>query len=204
VTFGKWSIVRATVLMVLSMVGLASTSRATTITFTFGSEVDSLTEISQTVDGVTLTISNADAPVFHGDGTGLAVFGLGSWVTLSSFEMTFSSAVRLISYTVGYTSGPDAFGVLTLTAGASASVENGPFVLGSRNFANQFTVNAGQTIAVTTTALDSAALLQWKSLTVETVTAPDPEPAPVPEPGVLVLVGLALATVAVKRGRARA
>ncbi|MEA5508498.1 PEP-CTERM sorting domain-containing protein [Crocosphaera sp. UHCC 0190] len=50
-----------------------------------------------------------------------------------------------------------------------------------RNFSNQFTVAAGQTITVTNMNVDGNDVLQWSAIEVTPVA----DPTPVPEPGSL-------------------
>ncbi len=148
------------------------------------------------VDGITLTVSNA-APItiFFANPSGLAVLDEFVFFT-NSFNLTFSSPVQLIGYTVGFVTGLDgdesltltAGGEqrLTLTAGSSTSLESSPFVVGPRNFANQFNVAANQTISVTAGGAASADFMQWLSITANPVSAP----TAVPEPSSLIALGV--------------
>ncbi|MGK7942707.1 MAG: PEP-CTERM sorting domain-containing protein [Crocosphaera sp.] len=152
---------------------------AQAVTFTFDGGDFGLSTIVKTVDGITLTVSNPSPDsIFVADGEGLAVLG-DSFGIIDSFDLTFSSSVQLNSYTVGFIQSLNGNEVMTLSDGTSTSVENSPFAIGLRNFNNQFTVAAGQTISVTSNGVDPNELIQWSAIEV----TPVEEPTSVPEPG---------------------
>ena len=134
--------------------------------------------VSLTVDGLTVTFSNASfggaSRDFSQDEDGLAVLDgpLGWGLDIDRFEIVFDQSVQLISYVPGflYVDGDES---LTLMAGASSSVETG-FVEASTAFSNQFTVLAGQTIVATADLGTGAypALVQFRELTVNVVPEP--------------------------------
>lgn len=156
---------------------------AQAVTFTFDDDDNGLSTIVKTVDGITLTLSNpSPRSDFEADSDGLVTLGsFGSDVnSLIGFDLTFSSPVQLVSYTVGFVGfGLDGDETLTLSDEISTSVENSSFSTGLRNFSNQFTVAAGQTITVTNTNVDGNDILQWSAIEV----TPVEEPTSVPEPG---------------------
>lgn len=180
-------------LAVLALTGWAGAANASLITYNFSGSDNGLTSIMQAVGGVTLTLSNpATDPTFVADFDGVAVFSSGSqnrFANITSFDMLFSSAVKLISYNVDYIEGLEGNESITLTDGTSSSVESGPFALGVRSFANQFTVSGGQVISVTGSGGDAADrdLIQWIQITV------DDDVQSVPTPATLALFGLGLA-----------
>jgi hypothetical protein len=153
--------------------------------------------VSLTVDGLTVTFSNASfggaSRDFSQDEDGLAVLDgpLGWGLDIDRFEIVFDQSVQLISYVPGflYVDGDES---LTLMAGASSSVETG-FVEASTAFSNQFTVLAGQTIVATADfgtifgkppyGPDAANfdLVQFRELTVDNMPA-----GVVPEPSSIV------------------
>ncbi len=144
--------------------------------------------------------------MFSADGDGLAVLSLGDFAGLgdiSSFEISFDKNVQLISYFPDFvTSQNEGDESVTLTAGSFSSVETN-FIAGTEtNFANQFTVEAGQVISVLadfgTLPEDGIDLVQWSSITVNEV-----EVATTPEPASLVaLLGFgALGLASRKKGK---
>lgn len=158
---------------------------AQAVTFTFDGGDDNLSTIVKTVDGITLTISNPSPDAtFRADGDGLAVLSLGDsngFAMIDSLDLTFSSSVQLTSYTIGYLEFLEGDETLTVSDGSSTSVENSPFSVGLRNFSNQFTVAAGQTISVIAAGSVGSDndVIQWSAIEV----APVEEPTSVPESG---------------------
>lgn len=169
---------------------------AQAVTFTFGPGDNGLSSIVQTVDGITLTVSNPSPDsTFVADGDGLAVLSLGNnnfFANIDSFDLTFSSSVQLVSYTVGFVELLEGDETLALSDGISTSVENSPFTNGLRNFSNQFTVAAGQTISVIATGSDGSEndLIQWSAIEVTPVETPPSVPEPGSLLGLLALGGL--------------
>lgn len=171
----------------VTLVPLALTinNSAQAAVFTFGAGDNGLSSITKTVDGITLTISNNQPRgSFFADGDGVAVLGgPSSPGQTTSFNLTFSSAVQLTSYTIGYIESLDGDESFTLSNGSSSSVENSPFSTGLRNFSNQFTVAAGQTVSFTgNLGTNLEDLIQWSALEVTPVSPP---PATTPEPSTI-------------------
>jgi hypothetical protein len=138
----------------VTLVPLALTinNSAQAAVFTFGTGDNNQSTITKTVDGITLTLSNNQTRgSFAADSDGVVVLAGDSFLgaTTTSFNLTFSSAVQLTSYTIGYIESLDGDESFTLSNGSSSSVENSPFSTGLRNFSNQFTVAAGQTVSFT-------------------------------------------------------
>ncbi|TRT83885.1 MAG: hypothetical protein EWV63_16510 [Microcystis aeruginosa Ma_OC_H_19870700_S124] len=157
----------------VTLVPLALTinNSAQAAVFTFGAGDNGLSSITKTVDGITLTISNNQPRgSFFADGDGVVVLAGDSFLgaTTTSFNLTFSSAVQLTSYTIGYIESLDGDESFTLSNGSSSSVENSPFSTGLRNFSNQFTVAAGQTVSFSVIFGTDGTndLIQWSELKV--------------------------------------
>ncbi len=169
------------------MMGAIAPSGAEAAVFSFNSSDNGLSTITKTVDGITLTVSNPSLDSnFIANTQGLFVLINSIGGNINSFQLSFSSAVQLIGYNVGYIQDLDGNESLTLTAGSSTSVENSSFTTGARNFSNQFTVAANQPITVTGEGVDFLDVIQWSSLEV----APAAAPVSVPEPSGLVGLGI--------------
>ncbi|TRT76872.1 MAG: PEP-CTERM sorting domain-containing protein [Microcystis sp. M_OC_Ca_00000000_S217Cul] len=172
----------------VTLVPLALTinNSAQAAVFTFGAGDNNQSTITKTVDGITLTLSNNQTlGYFHADGDGVSVLVGGAFLgaTTTSFNLTFSSAVQLTSYTIGYIDQLEGDESFTLSNGSSSSVETSPFSAGLRNFSNQFTVAAGQTVSFTgNLGTNLEDLIQWSALEVTPVSPP---PATTPEPSTI-------------------
>ncbi|GBF80601.1 PEP-CTERM sorting domain-containing protein [Aphanothece sacrum] len=179
---------------------LMSADVAQAVTFIFNADDSNLSTIVKTVDGITLTISNNQTRgSFFVDLDGISVLAGTpfSGTKTTSFDLTFSSAVQLTSYTIGYIENLDGDESLILSNGSSSSVENAPFTTGLRNFNNQFKVAAGQTISfIGNFGADVSDIIQWSAIEVTPVSVPVPVPVTIPEPssmlGLLVLGGLGI------------
>ena len=163
----------------VTLVPLALTinNSAQAAVFTFNGGDNALSSITKTVDGITLTISNNQPRgSFFADGDGVAVLGGPSspGQVTTSFNLTFSSAVQLTSYNIGFIEGLEGDESFTLSNGSSSSVETSPFSTGSRNFNNQFTVAAGQTVSFSVIfgTGDINDLIQWSELKVTPASNP--------------------------------
>ena len=149
--------------------------------------------ITQTVDGLTATFSNAsfegDSRNFVTDSDGLAVLdgpaALGN--DLGRFELSFNQDVQLISYLPGFVSGLEGDESLTLSSGGASSVETGFQDEVLTNFSNQFIIPSGQTIVFESNfgslndssgSANSFDLLQFRELTVNIASASVPECSP--------------------------
>jgi hypothetical protein len=188
---------------------LANLAPAQATTFTFGGADNGLSTITQTVDDITLTISNpSPTAVFGADSDGLCVFGSSDFcdnntpaLGISSFNLQFDKAVQLISYQVGFNNSMSNDEIITLTAGSSSSVQTLFTDEATINFTNQFTVAPNQVISVVGTFGASAILLgtlQWREITVNEVE----EPVSTPEPASLVaLLGFGALGLATRKKR---
>ncbi|MGK7886208.1 MAG: PEP-CTERM sorting domain-containing protein [Crocosphaera sp.] len=188
--------------LALALLSLANLAPAQATTFTFDGGDDGLATITKTVDDITITVSNPSPDsVFNTDSDGLPVLSLGDFVGLgdiSSFEISFDKPVQLISYFPDFVLG-EGDESITLSAGAFSSVETNFVTNVETNFANQFTVQAGQVISVLadfgTLPEDGIDLVQWSSITVNEV-----EPVSTPEPASLVaLLGFGALGLATRR-----
>ena len=133
-------------------------------------------------DGISLTFSNASPnPSVNIDSDGLCIAGGTFCRDLVSIQLSFDQDVQLISYLPGFV-GTDAPNYLvTLTAGSSSSLETGFVDEQVTNFANQFTVAAGQIINIQTDFNGfpgNTSSLQWRELTVNEVQQPVTTPEP--------------------------
>ncbi|MFN9174905.1 MAG: PEP-CTERM sorting domain-containing protein [Synechocystis sp.] len=127
--------------------------------------------------GVTLT-ANSFSPTTTttADSDGLCFAGTdGFCPNLTSFNLSFSAPVQLISYQTGFISLNTA--TLTFTQGANSSVQTSFVDESTIAFTNQFGVAANQVISVTATNLSpSGSSLQIRQLTIDDAVTPVPEP----------------------------
>jgi len=180
--------------MLMGLNLLSQPAQALNITYLFGSGDNGLTTVTKSIDGITLTASNfSPTSTTSADIDGLCFAGTGGFCpNLTSFNLSFSAPVQLISYTTGYFSLNTA--TLTFTQGANSSVQTS-FANGTTtNFTNQFNVAANQPINVISTNLSpSDSSLQISQLTVDSVPFPWETDA-LPAIGSTVLFGVGLWT----------
>ncbi len=88
-------------------------------------------------------------------------------LSITSFDLTFSENVQLLSYEIGAISNLEGDESFTLNDGTSSSTENSPFSVGSRNFNNPFSVSANTSIGYSNTNVESSDLFHIKSITVQ-------------------------------------
>lgn len=145
----------------LTLMGLSLFSQpaqAINITFSFGFDDGASTEITKEVNGVTIYLSNLNNTNsitpgrFQTDDDGIYLDVPNA--SGNQFDIAFSQAVQFISYTVRSTSyitpGETAIFALSNPNGA-ASTGNNLAQVGTFDFSNQFTLNAGQTSTLTAT-----------------------------------------------------
>jgi len=157
------------------LLGFSQNLFATTTTFTFDADDHNLATITKTVDGLTITLSNPTNGQFNSDNEGVYILVNFSPI-INSLNISFSKAVKLISYNVGYTSSREM--VITYSNGGSESVENSPFSRGSRNFANQMSVGEGSIIGVSVNDIAGNNYLQILNLVVTWNLNPEPSRQP--------------------------
>ena len=151
---------------------LSQPAQAINITFSFDGGDDGLSTITKTdsASGVTLTASNPDANGgdFRADNYGLALgtvntFGNG----IRQFDLSFSQAVTLNSYVIGYVEFCG-MGPLSL----STSIDNPINVVGTYNFNNPFTLLTANQNYTLSAAPQSSGLSQISSITVDATAVP--------------------------------
>jgi hypothetical protein len=154
----------------VTLIGLSLLSQpvqAINITYSFDSGDDGLSTITKTDSGsgVTLTASNpnANGGNFQVDNNGLA---LGTSNGISEFSLSFSQAVTLNSYVVGYVrnGGTSPFSLSTSTNNPLGSE-------GNYNFNNPFTLTANQNY-ILSAPLPGSGVSQISSITVDATAVP--------------------------------
>jgi hypothetical protein len=173
----------------------STVANAAVITYTFDGSIDGQTTYSDTQGGVTLTISDlSPTAAIVADSDGICLAGASGFCDdLNSLNISFSSAVQLVSYQVGFLStGNEALNLL-FTQGANQSLETNFVDEAITSFSNQFIALAGQAISVNASNFGGVGSLQFRQLTIDTSVAVDPEPVPVP--ATIALFFLALAGV---------
>ena len=154
----------------MTLIGLSLLSQpvqAINITYSFDSGDDGLSTITKTDSGsgVTLTASNpnANGGNFQVDNNGLA---LGTSNGISEFSLSFSQAVTLNSYVIGYLGDG---GVVSFSL--SASTDNPLRPTGTYSFNNPFTLTANQNYTLSA-PLPSGGVSQISSITVDATPVP--------------------------------
>ncbi|MCX5949973.1 MAG: hypothetical protein NT158_02065 [Cyanobacteria bacterium] len=196
-----------TFLGLAAMLASASAVQAAPTTFTFSADDDGQTVLTKSVDGINLTIDSFNNPGSNSaaDSEGLAIFCNGIYISgpyqpcqrgdgptnnYSSFQMTFDTKVKILSYNLAYT-----FDALdsstTYLQGILQSVQNDNSATGLKFFTNQFIAAANVPILVSTVDPDNRGVLQIDDFTVEKVEAgPVTVPAPLPLAGAATAFGL--------------
>jgi len=159
-------------------------SNADLVTFNLEANSVDSTTITQTVNGLTVTFSNATflgvGRDFVQDGDGLAVLdgpdGFGNEV--DRFEITFDQDVELASYIPGFVATQMAGDESLRFFAGDISIESNFVDEAPTNFSNPFSISAGTTIVVTADfgADDEYNLIQFRSLSVNRFTSV-PEPS---------------------------
>ena len=150
-------------------------AHAADIIFTFdgsNGNPNGQTTFSETVSGVTLTISNADSSggLFAADSDGL-VLSSDNTLGPTSFQMSFSSAVQVTAYSIGAIIDPTT-GTFTLSRTGGSSSGNALSPVGSYPINGTFTATANQTITLTSNPSGSPGWSQIKTFTVSEVPEP--------------------------------
>ena len=166
------------------------------MTFTFGDDDDFSSPIVQTVDGITITLSNPNSNngFFQADSDGIFLsptdFG-----SLTSFDISFDSTIEFDSYEIGFING-GTVGTFTLSNPNGADSTGNPLnPVGVSSFNDPFILSAGQ-IATLTATFTNGDLSQIRTITVNPVQ----DPQPTPEPSSLISLGLlSLGALAAKR-----
>lgn len=164
---------------------MTGTANAVTFNLTTGNVTNQPT-ITQTVDGLTATFSNAsfegNSRNFRTDFDGLFVLdappGFGD--DIDRFELSFNQNVQLISYLPGFVDRLEGDESLTLSSGGFSSVETGFQDEVLTNFSNQFIIPSGQTIVFNSNfgSTNSRDIVQFRELTVDIASASVPEFSP--------------------------
>jgi hypothetical protein len=192
--FHKGIIMKKTILKLMALGFLVSpiVANAAIVTFEFNGGDSGLTSVVKTVDGLTLTVDNfSPASTSVADSDGLCLTGIGGFCPdLNSLDLTFSSAVRLVSYQVGFLSGDNEVAELLFSQGSNSSLETNFVDEAVASFVNQFVANGGDAVNLSASSLAGPGSLQFRLLTVDTNVTVDPNP--VSAPATLALFALAL------------
>ena len=138
-------------------------------TFTFDGGDNALSTITKTVDGLTITLSNPSPnQTFRTDYDGVYIVKEG---TITSFDISFSKDIKLISYTIDYIYQLDSSEEMNLTNNNQSSLDSN-FTVGSHDFNNSLTVLANSIINVKNKNTSSS--VQMISIVVSRVIIPEP------------------------------
>jgi len=187
-----------TLLGLTAIFASASAAQAAPTTFTFSAADDNQTVLTKSVDGINLIINSFNpGPSSGSDSDGLATYCIANFFPCrhngipedySSFQMTFDTMVRIISYNVAYESDADDSST-TYLQGVLQSVQNNNSASGLTSFTNQFIAAANVPILVSTIDGDNYGIFQIDAFTVEKVDSM-PVPAPLPLAGAAAAFGL--------------
>jgi len=183
------------------------------ITFDFSSKGTNATSLSFASGGVTISLTNPTGngayTGFQTDSDGLfvsnagAAFNLGA---LTGMKISFSTAAKITSYSVGYTQTLTAasFNLTGGRTGAASSLNNTLLTAGSYNLSSDYILDANQpgTFAASITG-GSTRLTQLKTLTIDTNVSPAavPELDALGSTGAVALMGFGLALADERRRR---
>ncbi|HTI69109.1 MAG TPA: hypothetical protein VMF06_04050 [Candidatus Limnocylindria bacterium] len=165
-----------------SLAASATCLQAADVVFTFDESADLQPTFSETVSGITLTLSNPNSNngKFAADSEGLLLTSDPSQGP-TSFQMSFSSAVQVVGYSLGFVL-DGTTGTFSLDRTGATSSGNDLSSAGDFSINGTFTAAGGQTITLTSNPTGGPGWSQIKSFTV----------TPVPEPADFAIVGAAL------------
>lgn len=173
----------STAILVGSVV-MSAAAPASLVTFDLTNQGDLQSSFSVVQDGVTLTFSNPQGTVrtpqsFRSDGDGLGIVGgsAASGWAISGWSFSFDTAVKLISFNVGYGSFFD--GTLIYTPDSATGWTDVFKSSGSYNFSTQAVLGADENVDVAASITNGSASIQFSSITVDTDVPPVPLPGAV-------------------------
>jgi hypothetical protein len=168
---------------------LSQPAQAISLSFSFDANDDGLSTITKTVSGVTLNLSNTNrnTGVFRATSNGIYLGRTDSFG--NQFDISFDQAINFVSYQVATAQAGVAF-TLSNPNGTN-STANPLSPIGTYNFNNPFTLNAGQTSTLTSNVIPfSFAGSQIQTITVDYNATPVPwETDTIPVIGSTVLFG---------------
>ncbi|WP_299082314.1 PEP-CTERM sorting domain-containing protein [uncultured Paraglaciecola sp.] len=179
------------------VLSVSSFANAGLITFNFNGADNDLASVIKTVNGVTLTASSfSPDSLSTADADGLCISGGGEIASfcgsLNDLTLTFSHAVKLISYEVGYLSTGNSGANILFTQGLNFSLQSNFVDENTDNFTNQFNVVGNQSINVSASNLGGNGSLQFRQITID-------DSVNVPEPSTLAIFALGLMGLASRR-----
>lgn len=162
--------------LLIGLVGSAPV-RAIDITFDLSSGVNSLSTVTKTVSGYTMTLTpNGTRTSFEGDGDGLVIGGLNagaSYIDGFNIQITGGS-LSFLNYEVGYVASGSATAAnpFSLTGGTGTSTNNTLASTGVITYNGSYSIAPGQTVTLTSTGTNDTMLSQIKFMTFTVVPEP--------------------------------
>jgi hypothetical protein len=149
---------------------LSQPAQAISLSFSFDESNHEQQTITKTVGGVTINLFgiNSSGGVFNADPDGIV---LDSYGGSNQFNISFDQAVQFASYGIGYTQDVTTGSFNLSNPNGTASTGNDLANVGTFNFNNPFSLNAGQTSTLTATV---NGLSQLKTITVDYNATPVP------------------------------
>ena len=196
----KLHLSKPTLALALSLGLLSLDATAALITFDFSSLGNGLSSLSVTNGGVTANLTNpaGNSGKFYTDADGIYITDSTDFNSLTSFDLSFTSAAKITAYSVGYVNSltTASFDLTGGRTGAASALNNSLLTVGSFNLSSDYILNANQTGHFAATITGSVSRLsQFKTLTIDT-NVPSGN---VPEPGSLALFTIGLAGFAARR-----
>lgn len=174
----------------IAQAAIGNPAQAILVTYDFKLDMPGQpSSVTLTQDGLSITASNPSSGYFRSNtSNGLCLYGVGAGVKcintttnafLTSFDVSFSQSVKLLSYTIsdiayGGSSAP----TLTFSTGGSSTTES-VTTTGTYNFVNQLVVPAGSTLGYLASGSTPNGFIRLSALSVDTVPAPVPAPLPI-------------------------